>query len=55
MDLVLAYKKLIKDSKHTIILKWVLGHDDEKKKTKPTTITPIEHEILHMMRKQMLE
>jgi len=44
MDLVLVYKKLIKDSKHTIILKWVLGQAEEKKKAKPTTITPIEHE-----------
>ena len=44
MDLVLVYKKLIKESKHTIVLKWVIGHADEKKKAKPLTITLIEQE-----------
>jgi len=32
MDLMLAYNKPVKESKHTIVQKWALGHADKKKK-----------------------
>ena len=35
MDLMLAYNKPVKDSKHTIVQKWALGHADKKKKRQP--------------------
>jgi len=43
LDLILAYayEKLVEESKHTIVQKWVLGHAGEKK-DKLSTITPIE-------------
>ena len=45
LDLVLAYEKLVEESKHIIVQKWVLGHADEKKNDKLSTIAPIEREI----------
>ena len=44
MDVVLAYNKLKKESKHTIRGQWVMGHTDIKKKDKPDTITLTEKE-----------
>ena len=44
MDLVMAYNELRDNSKHVITHEWVMGHADVKKKDKPETITPWEHE-----------
>jgi len=44
MDIVMAYKALQDQSKHTVSHEWVMGHADEKKKDKPETISPMETE-----------
>ena len=51
LDLVLAYEKVVEESKHIMVQKWVLVHADEKKNDKLSTITPIEREIFNVMRK----
>ena len=44
MDMVMAYKQLPQHTKHTVKFQWVMGHVDEKKKTKPETIMKLEGE-----------
>ena len=44
MDVVMAYRDLRSRIKHSLQAEWVMGHADTKKKDKPETITPIEHE-----------
>ena len=43
-DIVMAYKLLLRNTKHTVIHRWVLGHADEKKKDKPAYNTTMEQE-----------
>jgi ribonuclease HI len=43
MDVTLAYQKLRSESKHTVDVKWVMGHADRKKKNNPQDITPSEY------------
>ena len=44
MNLVMAYKKRVDESKHTINRHWVMGHADVKKRDKPEEITPLQYD-----------
>ena len=43
MGLVMAYWKLNELSQYIVTRRWVMGHADDKKWGKPSTITPIEY------------
>jgi len=43
-DLIMSHHYLKKQSKHTIIEEWVMGHARKKMKDRPKTITPLEED-----------
>jgi len=51
MDLVLACKKLVQKSKHTIVQKWVVAHDDKKKMINHQQSLHLKERTLNVMRK----